>query len=68
VAIDAQGALPVSWAFVVQFRPGTLIEEGRMAGRVEHVASGRTGHFETLPELLGFIAAVLGGVREGGAG
>jgi len=44
---------------VVQFRPHTDIEAGRFEGRVEHVASCRATHFNSLPELLAFIAWVL---------
>jgi len=39
-------------AFVVQFRAATDFERGRVAGRVEHVASGRVAHFESTKELL----------------
>jgi hypothetical protein len=42
-------------AFVIQFRAGPDVHAGRLAGRVEHVASGRTAHFQSvheLPELL----------------
>ncbi len=35
-----------------------------MAGRVEHVASGRSVHFESLPELLAFLGRVLRDLRE----
>lgn len=59
-----RSALPVGWAFVVHLRPGALPEEGRMAGRVEHVASGRSVHFESLPELLAFLGRVLRDLRE----
>jgi hypothetical protein len=50
-------------AFVVQFRPGTDIEEGRFEGRVEHVASSKAARFHSLDELLSFIANVLAEVR-----
>jgi hypothetical protein len=42
-------------AFVVQFRGAVGAGEGRLAGRVEHVASGCTATFhsvEELPQLL----------------
>jgi len=39
-------------AFVVQFRTVTDFECGRVEGRVEHVASGQTAHFESATELL----------------
>lgn len=56
---ETRSALPVAWAFVVHLRPGALPEEGQIAGRVEHVASGRSAHFDSLPELLGFLGRVL---------
>lgn len=46
-------------AFVVQFRPETTVEQGRFAGRVEHVVSGQAAHFFSLEELLTFMARVL---------
>lgn len=49
----------MEWAFVVHFRPGAVPEEGRMAGRVEHVVSGRSEHFGSLPDLLDFLGRVL---------
>jgi hypothetical protein len=54
----------VELAFVVHLRPGTLPEEGRMAGRVEHVASGRSVHFGSLPELLTFLGRTVRNLRE----
>jgi len=56
---ETRSALPVKWAFVVHVRPGAPPEEGRMAGRVEHVASGRSEQFGSLPELLAFLGGVL---------
>ena len=59
------------WAFVVQFRAETAVEQGRFVGRVEHVVSGQAAHFDSLEELLAFIARVLSTVRakrpEGGS-
>jgi len=46
-------------AFVVQFRAETAVEQGRFAGRVEHVVSGQAAQFQSLEELLAFIARVL---------
>ncbi len=46
-------------AFVVQFRAGTDFDAGRVEGRVEHVATGRTARFESLQELLSIIAVAL---------
>ena len=51
--------LSVHWAFVVHFRLSTNIAQERIAGRVEHVISGQTTHFDSLEELLAFMARVL---------
>ena len=37
--------------------------EKRVAGRVEHVASGQSTHFVSLEELLAFMGQVLTTVR-----
>ena len=50
-------------AFVVQFRPETEIEAGRVEGRVEHIASYEATRFDSLDELLHFFARVLTEVR-----
>jgi hypothetical protein len=54
--IDAP--LSPQWAFVVQFRaiPGG---PAYAAGRVEHLVSGRTSHFQSLEELTGYLTAEL---------
>ena len=51
--------LPHNSAFVVQFRTGTDFEIGRVQGRVEHVASGQTAHFQSLDELVRLLARLL---------
>jgi hypothetical protein len=43
---------------------GAVPEQGQMAGRVEHVASGRSEHFGSLPELLAFFGQVLRNLQE----
>jgi hypothetical protein len=50
-------------AFVIQFRPETDVDAGRFEGRVEHIASTRAQQFHSLEELIGFIAKVLGEIR-----
>jgi hypothetical protein len=55
--------LSVHWAFVVHFRLSTNIARGQIAGRVEHVVSGQSAHFDSLEELLAFVARVLTTVR-----
>jgi hypothetical protein len=50
-------------AFVVQFRAEADLAHERCTGRVEHVVSGQATHFDSLEELLAFIARVLTTVR-----
>ena len=51
--------LSIHRAFVVQFRAGTDAAHGRVAGRIEHVASRQTGSFQSWAEMQAFIAQVL---------
>jgi hypothetical protein len=55
--------LSVHWAFVVHFRVDSDMARGRVAGRVEHVVSGQSAHFDTLQEPLAFLEQVLTTVR-----
>ena len=55
--------MSVHWAFVVHFRTNTASVRGQVAGRVEHVVSGQSTHFNSLEELLAFMARVLATVR-----
>ena len=61
---DHPSPLSVTRAFVVQFRADTAVEQGPLAGRVEHVASGQAIDFESLETLLAFISGVLLAERE----
>ena len=60
---EGQAPLSVHCAFVVHFRVNSDVAQGRLAGRVEHVASGQSAHFASLEELLAFMARVLTTVR-----
>lgn len=53
-SITLDAPLSPHWAFVVQFRalPGG---PAYAAGRVEHLVSGRTAHFQSLRELTTYI-------------
>ena len=51
--------LSVHWAFVVHFQVSSDVARGQIAGRVEHVVSGQSTHFDSMEELLAFIAHVL---------
>ena len=50
-------------AFVIQLREETNVVAGRVEGRIEHIASTRATRFNSLDELLSFIASVLTEVR-----
>jgi hypothetical protein len=56
---DNPAHLSVHWAFVVQFQSDTVVEQGHLAGRVEHVISGQATTFQSLETLLEFMARVL---------
>jgi hypothetical protein len=56
---DHPAPLSVTRAFVVQLRADTAVEQGHLAGRVEHVVSGQATDFEALETLLAFLARVL---------
>ena len=58
-AHEPRRVLPAECAFVVHLRPEALPEEGRLLGRVEHFASGRSEEFGSLPALLAFLGRVL---------
>jgi hypothetical protein len=51
--------LSVHRTFVVQFVPTRRRAGTQLAGRVEHVASGRAAEFSCLQVLLDFFAAEL---------
>lgn len=51
-------------AFVVQFRDETDAGHGRVAGRIEHVASRETETFQSWEEMKAFLKQVLGRIRE----
>jgi hypothetical protein len=55
--------LSVHRAFVVHFRTSSNIACGPIEGRVEHVVSGQSTHFDSLEELLTFMARVLAALR-----
>ena len=51
-------------SFVIKFRPDTDPAQGRLDGRIEHVASGKTIRFRSFEELVEFLQSVLTQVRE----
>ena len=60
--IDEVGGLPPEAAFVLQLEPASGSMGRAMAGRVEHVVSGRATRFGSSAELLAFIRRTLGGL------
>jgi hypothetical protein len=50
-------------AFVVQFRYETNFAAGLVEGRVEHVATGRSGTVESATALLALLARLLDEVQ-----
>jgi hypothetical protein len=61
---DHPAHLSVTRAFVVQFRVDAVVEQGLLAGRVEHGVSGQAIDFESLETLLAFMVRVLRAERE----
>lgn len=51
--------LPASRAFVLQLHADIRVEDGHLAGRIEHVMSGQATHFQSLTDLLTFITDAL---------
>jgi hypothetical protein len=59
--MEREALSPGEGAFVIQFRASADVEQGRFTGRVEHVASGDVGHFQTPEGLVAFVRRVLCG-------
>lgn len=55
----APAPLAPEWSFVVQLRSGTSFEAAAVCGRVEHVASGQAGNFDSMDTLRLFMQRVL---------
>jgi hypothetical protein len=51
-------------AFVVHLTEPGIAEGARAGGRVEHVSSGRTAHFESAEGLLHFMRQTLAIVQD----
>ncbi|MEO7117156.1 MAG: hypothetical protein ABIZ18_15025 [Caldimonas sp.] len=56
-------ALAPDWAFVVQLRAGSSFEPAALCGRIEHVASGKAGNFDSLEGLRLFMQRLLDNPR-----
>lgn len=46
-------------AFVIQFRKATGGGRQAFAGRVEHVSSGKVGHFDSPEQLAALLSSML---------
>ena len=57
--LERSPAFPPAQAFVVQFGRDTAVDAGRLAGRVEHVVSGKVARFQSLDDLMAFMTEVL---------
>ena len=58
-------ALPTNRAFVVQLHRDANLEAGQFKGKVEHVVSMQSMHFESLEELVAFITQLCSSATEG---
>ena len=54
-----QPSLPANRAFVVQLHADAQPEQGQFCGRVEHIVSLQSAHFESVEELTAFMVRVL---------
>lgn len=59
--------LPSNRAFVVQFRAATELAPERCAGRIEHLVSGQSTHFESWEQCWHFIEETLVNIEGAGA-
>jgi len=50
-----QPTLPTSRAFVVQIHRDANLQAEQFKGRVEHIVSMQSAHFESLEELVAFM-------------
>ena len=50
-------------AFVIQFRETTDIAAGRVEGKIEHISSYQSVRFQSVEELMAFVARVLAAIR-----
>lgn len=60
-----QPTLPLQRAFVVQVHAAAEVAQREVWGRVEHIVSGQATHFQSVEELVHFIARALHEAGEG---
>ncbi len=56
---DEPRTLPTNRAFVLQFRQFADLKQGRVEGRIEHIASGQASLFESLEEMVTFLEGIV---------
>lgn len=54
-----QPGLPRNRAFVIQLHAAANVDKGEVQGRIEHVASAESTHFQSVEELVAFMVQVL---------
>jgi hypothetical protein len=62
--LKTQASFPQTLSFVLKLHRDSAPTEGRVIGRLEHLASGKQVHFNTAEELIACIASA---VAEAGA-
>lgn len=65
---DDKPTLPYAKAFVVQFGVETDARLERVAGRVEHLQTGRRARFGSIDDLLACLVAMLGEIEASAEG
>jgi hypothetical protein len=66
--LKTQATYPQAQSFVLKLHRDAAPAEGRLIGRLEHVASGRQFHFNSAEELIaGLAQAVAASGQEPGA-
>jgi hypothetical protein len=52
MVLNAHSSYPQALTYVVKLRQDVAIEEGRVTGRLEHLASGHQFDFDSVEELV----------------
>jgi hypothetical protein len=61
---NKESSLSQRRAFVMHLGFDIDIRTGRLPGRIEHVATGQTAHFESADELWAFVSRILSEVAK----
>jgi hypothetical protein len=57
------GPFSIQHSFVVQFASHTGFDKESLEGRIEHLVSGKSAHFQSLEHLHAFVIQVLAASR-----